>query len=44
MRIANVSGRAHILTDTGAIEAAQRLSAGKGRGPLHHFHARWPKA
>jgi hydroxymethylpyrimidine/phosphomethylpyrimidine kinase len=29
---------------TGAIEAAHRLSVGKGRGPLHHFHARWPKA
>jgi len=29
---------------TGAIEAAHRLSVGKGGGPLHHFHARWPKA
>jgi hydroxymethylpyrimidine/phosphomethylpyrimidine kinase len=29
---------------TGAIEAASRLSVGKGRGPVHHFHARWPKA
>lgn len=29
---------------TGAIEAANRLSIGKGRGPVHHFHARWPKA
>jgi len=29
---------------TGAIEAAHRLSVGKGRGPVHHFHARWPKA
>ena len=29
---------------TGAIEAAQRLSVGKGRGPVHHFYARWPKA
>jgi hydroxymethylpyrimidine/phosphomethylpyrimidine kinase len=29
---------------TGAIEAGERLSVGKGRGPLHHFHARWPKA
>jgi hydroxymethylpyrimidine/phosphomethylpyrimidine kinase len=29
---------------TGAIEAAHRLSVGKGRGPVHHFYARWPKA
>jgi hydroxymethylpyrimidine/phosphomethylpyrimidine kinase len=29
---------------TGAIEASHRLSVGKGRGPVHHFHARWPKA
>ena len=28
---------------TGAIEAADKLSIGKGRGPVHHFHARWPK-
>ncbi len=29
---------------TGAIAAANGLSVGKGRGPLHHFHAWWPKA
>jgi hydroxymethylpyrimidine/phosphomethylpyrimidine kinase len=29
---------------TGAIEASNRLSVGKARGPLHHFHAWWPKA
>ena len=28
---------------TGAIAAADRLSVGKGRGPLHHFFAWWPK-
>jgi len=29
---------------TGAIAAANKLSVGKGRGPVHHFHAWWPKA
>ena len=29
---------------TAAIAAADRLAVGKGRGPLHHFHAWWPKA
>jgi hydroxymethylpyrimidine/phosphomethylpyrimidine kinase len=24
-----------------AIAAADRLGVGSGRGPLHHFHARW---
>jgi hydroxymethylpyrimidine/phosphomethylpyrimidine kinase len=26
---------------TGAIRAADRLSVGNGRGPVHHFHALW---
>ncbi|HLL28321.1 MAG TPA: bifunctional hydroxymethylpyrimidine kinase/phosphomethylpyrimidine kinase [Xanthobacteraceae bacterium] len=29
---------------TGAIKAANELSIGKGRGPLHHFYSWWPKA
>jgi hydroxymethylpyrimidine/phosphomethylpyrimidine kinase len=29
---------------TAAIAAADRLHIGKGRGPVHHFHAWWPKA
>jgi hydroxymethylpyrimidine/phosphomethylpyrimidine kinase len=28
---------------TEAIFAADTLKVGKGRGPLHHFHALWPK-
>jgi hydroxymethylpyrimidine/phosphomethylpyrimidine kinase len=28
---------------TGAIEAADVLGIGKGRGPVHHFHAQWPR-
>ncbi|MEM8551276.1 MAG: bifunctional hydroxymethylpyrimidine kinase/phosphomethylpyrimidine kinase [Pseudomonadota bacterium] len=27
-----------------AISAADRLRIGSGRGPVHHFHALWPKA
>jgi len=27
---------------TGAIGAADELSVGKGRGPVHHFHELWP--
>jgi hydroxymethylpyrimidine/phosphomethylpyrimidine kinase len=37
-----VAAAKHFIT--GAIEASSRLSVGKGRGPVHHFHARWPKA
>jgi hydroxymethylpyrimidine/phosphomethylpyrimidine kinase len=29
---------------TAAIQAADQLHIGKGRGPVHHFHAIWPKA
>jgi hydroxymethylpyrimidine/phosphomethylpyrimidine kinase len=29
---------------TGAIAAADTLAIGQGRGPVHHFHALWPKA
>jgi hydroxymethylpyrimidine/phosphomethylpyrimidine kinase len=29
---------------TAAIRAADQLHIGKGRGPVHHFHAIWPKA
>ncbi|KPF47498.1 bifunctional hydroxymethylpyrimidine kinase/phosphomethylpyrimidine kinase [Rhizobium sp. AAP43] len=28
----------------GAVRNADRLSVGKGQGPVHHFHALWPKA
>jgi hydroxymethylpyrimidine/phosphomethylpyrimidine kinase len=28
---------------TAAIAAADRLKIGSGRGPVHHFHAIWPK-
>jgi hydroxymethylpyrimidine/phosphomethylpyrimidine kinase len=28
---------------TAAIAAADELHIGQGRGPVHHFHARWPK-
>jgi hydroxymethylpyrimidine/phosphomethylpyrimidine kinase len=28
---------------TAAIQAADQLSIGKGRGPVHHFHAWWPR-
>jgi hydroxymethylpyrimidine/phosphomethylpyrimidine kinase len=27
-----------------AIAASGQLKIGKGRGPVHHFHAVWPKA
>ena len=27
-----------------AIAASEQLKIGKGRGPVHHFHAVWPKA
>jgi hydroxymethylpyrimidine/phosphomethylpyrimidine kinase len=29
---------------TAAIAAADELSIGKGRGPVHHFHRWWPRA
>lgn len=29
---------------TEAIAAANRLTVGHGRGPVHHFHANWPPA
>jgi hydroxymethylpyrimidine/phosphomethylpyrimidine kinase len=29
---------------TAAIGAADELHIGKGRGPVHHFHAWWPKS
>ena len=28
---------------TAAIIAADELNIGEGRGPVHHFHALWPK-
>jgi hydroxymethylpyrimidine/phosphomethylpyrimidine kinase len=28
---------------TAAIAAADELKIGKGRGPVHHFHAWWPR-
>jgi len=28
---------------TAAIMAADEIAVGKGRGPVHHFHALWPK-
>jgi hydroxymethylpyrimidine/phosphomethylpyrimidine kinase len=28
---------------TAAIGAADELQIGKGSGPVHHFHAWWPK-
>lgn len=28
----------------GALAAADRLSVGRGHGPVHHFHALWPDA
>jgi hydroxymethylpyrimidine/phosphomethylpyrimidine kinase len=28
---------------TAAITAADQLSVGQGHGPVHHFHALWPK-
>jgi hydroxymethylpyrimidine/phosphomethylpyrimidine kinase len=29
---------------TAAIAAADQLGVGRGKGPVHHFHAWWPKA
>jgi len=28
---------------TAAIIAADEIQVGEGRGPVHHFHALWPK-
>ena len=28
---------------TAAIIAADEIAIGEGRGPVHHFHALWPK-
>ncbi len=28
---------------TGALAASEALSVGHGHGPVHHFHALWPK-
>ena len=40
LREAVTSAKAYV---TAAIAAADQLHIGKGRGPVHHFHARWPK-
>jgi hydroxymethylpyrimidine/phosphomethylpyrimidine kinase len=41
LREAAAKAKAYV---TAAIAAADRLHIGKGRGPVHHFHALWPKA
>ena len=28
---------------TAALAAAERIKVGSGHGPLHHFHAWWPR-
>jgi hydroxymethylpyrimidine/phosphomethylpyrimidine kinase len=40
LREAIVAAKAYV---TAAIEAADQLRIGKGRGPVHHFHALWPR-
>ncbi len=40
LRAAVVSAKAYV---TAAIAAADQLQIGKGRGPVHHFHALWPR-
>ena len=40
LREAIVAAKAYV---TAAIEAADALRIGKGRGPVHHFHALWPR-
>ena len=40
LREAVVAAKAYV---TAAIEAADALRIGKGRGPVHHFHALWPR-
>jgi hydroxymethylpyrimidine/phosphomethylpyrimidine kinase len=41
LRDAVQSAKAYV---TAAIAAADELDVGQGRGPVHHFHALWPKA
>ena len=40
LRASVVAAKAYV---TAAIEAADQLRIGKGRGPVHHFHALWPR-
>ena len=40
LREAVVAAKAYV---TAAIEAADELRIGKGRGPVHHFQALWPR-
>ncbi|HET7211602.1 MAG TPA: bifunctional hydroxymethylpyrimidine kinase/phosphomethylpyrimidine kinase [Methyloceanibacter sp.] len=40
LRDAVVAAKAYV---TAAIGAADSLRIGKGRGPVHHFHALWPR-
>jgi hydroxymethylpyrimidine/phosphomethylpyrimidine kinase len=40
LRAAVLAAKAYV---TAAIEAADALRIGKGRGPVHHFHALWPR-
>jgi hydroxymethylpyrimidine/phosphomethylpyrimidine kinase len=40
IREAAVVAKAYV---TAAIETADQLRIGKGRGPVHHFHALWPR-
>jgi len=40
LREAVVAAKAYV---TAAIAAADDLAIGKGRGPVHHFHALWPR-
>jgi len=41
LRNAVAAAKAYV---TAAIAAADQLKIGKGRGPVHHFHALWPRA
>ena len=40
LREAVAAAKAYV---TAAIAAADELEIGKGRGPVHHFHALWPR-
>ena len=40
LRDAAIAAKAYV---TAAIAAADELRIGKGRGPVHHFHALWPR-
>jgi hydroxymethylpyrimidine/phosphomethylpyrimidine kinase len=40
LREAVVAAKAYV---TAAISTADDLHIGKGRGPVHHFHALWPR-